>query len=529
METKRVGGTPNNEIINVYTPESINGLSYETDLSYPGKYPFTRGIYKNMYRGRLWTMRQYAGFGTAEETNKRYRYLLEQGQTGLSVAFDLPTQIGYDSDHPLAEGEVGKTGVAIDTLEDMEILFKEIPLNRVSTSMTINSTASVLLAMYVVLAKNNNIPLEVLSGTIQNDILKEYIARGTYIFPPKPSMRLITDTFKFCKENLPKWNPISISGYHIREAGSTAVQEIAFTLANGIAYVKVAIEAGLDIDEFGKRLSFFLNSHNHFFEEIAKFRAARRLWARIIKEKFKAQSDESARFRFHTQTAGCTLTAQQPDNNVVRVALQALAAVLGGTQSLHTNSRDEALSLPSEESAQIALRTQQIIGYESGVPDTVDPLGGSYYVERLTNEVEKRAQKYIDYIEEKGGALWAVESGYYQREILKSAYEYQKAIENKDRTIVGVNRFVTEKEKIKDVFKVSPKVAKEQIKQLKAVRKKRDDAKVRTSLDELKNKASANENLMPSIIQCVESYASLGEICDTLRSVWGEYRENVLV
>jgi len=542
---KKVSTTSDIEIEGLYTPESVRDSAYENDLGYPGGYPFTRGIYKNMYRGRLWTMRQYAGFGTAEETNKRYRYLLEQGQTGLSVAFDLPTQIGYDSDYPLAEGEVGKTGVAIDTLEDMEILFKEIPLDKVSVSMTINSTAAVLLAMYVVLAKKNNISLEVLSGTIQNDILKEYIARGTYIFPPKPSMRLITDTFKFCKDNLPKWNPISISGYHIREAGSTAVQEIAFTLSNGIAYVRAAQEAGMDIDQFGKRLSFFLNSHNHFFEEIAKFRTARRLWARIIKEKFKAKEADSARFRFHTQTAGCTLTAQQPENNVIRVTLQALAAVLGGTQSLHTNSRDEALSLPSQESAQIALRTQQIIGYESRVPDTVDPLGGSYYVEYLTNQVEERAKKYINYIEEKGGALWAVESGYYQKEIQKSAYEYQKAIEKKDRTIVGVNRFAqtgsdeppsggkrlleTEKEKIKDVFKVNPKVGKEQIKQLKAVRKRRDDGKVKASLENLKKMASTDENLLPSVIQCVESYASLGEICDTLRSVWGEYRESVLV
>ena len=530
MEKKRKFSTTSDiHVENLYIPESAGEFEYQKDLGSPGEHPFTRGIYKDMYRGRLWTMRQYAGFGTAEETNKRYRYLLEQGQTGLSVAFDLPTQIGYDSDHPLAEGEVGKTGVAIDTLEDMEILLEEIPLDKVSTSMTINSTASVLLAMYVVLAKKKKVPLEVLSGTIQNDILKEYIARGTYIFPPKPSMRLITDTFKYCKENLPKWNPISISGYHIREAGSTAVQEIAFTLANGIAYVKAAIEAGLDIDDFGKRLSFFLNSHNNFFEEIAKFRAARRLWAKIIKEKFEAKDDASARLRFHTQTAGCTLTAQQPENNVVRVALQALAAVLGGTQSLHTNSRDEALSLPSQESAQIALRTQQIIGYESGVPDTVDPLGGSYYIEYLTNGVEKRAKRYIDHIEEKGGALWAVESGYYQREIQKSAYEYQKAIESKKRTIVGVNKFVTEKEKIKDIFKISPKVGKDQVKKLKALRQKRDNAKVKGCLEELKKQASTEENLMVPIIQCVENYASLGEICDVLRSVWGEYRESVLV
>jgi methylmalonyl-CoA mutase N-terminal domain/subunit len=526
---KKLSTTSDIEIDSLYTPESIIDLDYEKDLSCPGSYPFTRGIYKNMYRGRLWTMRQYAGFGTAEETNKRYRYLLEQGQTGLSVAFDLPTQIGYDSDHPLSKGEVGKTGVAIDTLEDMEILFKKIPLDKVSVSMTINSTASVLLAMYVVLAQKNKIPASCLSGTIQNDILKEYIARGTYIFPPKPSMRLITDTFKYCKENLPKWNPISISGYHIREAGSTAVQEIAFTLSNGIAYVKAALESGLDIDEFGGRLSFFLNSHNHFFEEIAKFRAARRLWARIIKERFGAKNPESAKFRFHTQTAGCTLTAQQPENNVIRVTLQALAAILGGTQSLHTNSRDEALSLPSQESAEIALRTQQIIAYESGVPDTVDPLGGSYYIESLTTEIEQRAKKYIDYIDEKGGALWAVESGYYQREIQKSAYEYQKAVEKRERIVVGVNKFESEKERIKNVFKVSPKVQKEQIARLKKVRSKRENNKTKKSLENLQKTALKDENLMYPIIECVESYASLGEICDALRSVWGEYRENVLV
>jgi methylmalonyl-CoA mutase N-terminal domain/subunit len=526
---KKISTTSDIEIAPLYTPESIADWVYNRDLGYPGEYPFTRGIYKDMYRGRLWTMRQYAGFGTAKETNKRYRYLLEQGQTGLSVAFDLPTQIGYDSDHSLAQGEVGKTGVAIDTLEDMEILFEEIPLDKVSVSMTINATASVLLAMYVILAKEHDISLDLLSGTIQNDILKEYIARGTYIFPPKPSMRLITDTFKYCKENLPKWNPISISGYHIREAGSTAVQEIAFTLANGITYVKSAIEAGLDIDEFGKRLSFFLNSHNNFFEEIAKFRAARRLWAKIIREKFGAKDPDSAKFRFHTQTAGCTLTAQQPENNVIRVTLQALASVLGGTQSLHTNSRDEALSLPSQESAEIALRTQQIIAFESGVPDTVDPLGGSYYIEYLTNEIEKRAQKYIDFIEEKGGALWAVESGYYQKEIQKSAYEYQKQIENKERTIVGVNKFETEKEKIKDIFKINPKVAQEQVKRLKEVRKKRDKEKVKNCLENLRKKALTDENLMYPIVECVECYGSLGEICDVFRSVWGEYKENVLV
>ncbi len=526
---KEISTTSDIEITPLYTAESIQDCDIDSDLGYPGEYPFTRGVYKNMYRGRLWTMRQYAGFGTAKETNKRYRYLLDQGQTGLSVAFDLPTQIGYDSDHPLSEGEVGKTGVAIDTLEDMEILFDQIPLDKVSVSMTINATASVLLAMYVVLAKKNNVSLASLFGTIQNDILKEYIARGTFIFPPKPSMRLITDIFKYAKENVPKWNPISISGYHIREAGSTAVQEIAFTLSNGIAYVKAAIEAGLNLDEFGKRLSFFLNSHNNFFEEIAKFRAARRLWAKIITEKFGAQDPDVAKLRFHTQTAGCTLTAQQPDNNVVRVTLQALASVLGGTQSLHTNSRDEALSLPSQKSAEIALRTQQIIAYESGVPDTVDPLGGSYYVEYLTNEIEKRAKKYIDFIEEKGGALWAVESGYYQREIQKSAYEYQKQIEKKERTIVGVNKFETEKEEIKDVFKISPRVGQEQIKRLKAVRKKRESEKVKNSLENLRKKALTEGNLMYPIVKCVESYASLGEICDVLRSVWGEYQENVLV
>ncbi len=526
---KKVSTTSDIDIEELYTRESVSDLAYERDLGYPGEYPFTRGVYKNMYRGRLWTMRQYAGFGTAKETNKRYRYSLGQGQTGLSVAFDLPTQIGYDSDHPLSEGEVGKTGVAIDTLEDMEILFAHIPLDKVSVSMTINATASVLLAMYVVLAKKNNVSLDLLSGTIQNDILKEYIARGTFIFPPKPSMRLITDIFKYAKENIPKWNPISISGYHIREAGSTAVQEIAFTLSNGIAYVKAAIEAGLNLDEFGKRLSFFLNAHNNFFEEIAKFRAARRLWAKIIRERFGVKDPDAAKFRFHTQTAGCTLTAQQPDNNVIRVTLQALASVLGGTQSLHTNSRDEALSLPSQKSAETALRTQQIIAYESGVPDTVDPLGGSYYVEYLTNEIEKRVKKYIDYIEEKGGALWAVESGYYQREIQKSAYEYQKQIENKERTIVGVNKFETEKEEIKGIFRISPKVAQEQIKRLKAAKKKRDKEKLKKCLENLRKKALTDENLMYPIIECVEHYASLGEICDVLRSVWGEYQENVLV
>jgi len=520
--------TSSNIVLNeLYTPEDVKDLHYQADLGFPGNYPFTRGIYPNMYRGRLWTMRQYAGFGTAKETNQRYRYLLEQGQTGLSVAFDLPTQIGYDSDHPHSQGEVGKTGVAIDTLKDMEILFDQIPLDKVSTSMTINSTAIVLLAMYLTLAKKNKIPFSSLAGTIQNDILKEYIARGTYIFPPKPSMRLITDIFRFAKDNLPKFNTISISGYHIREAGSTAVQEIAFTLSNGIAYVKAAIDAGMEVDEFSKRLSFFFNSHNDFFEEIAKFRAVRRLWARIMKEKFKAKDDGSCRLRFHTQTAGCTLTAQQPENNVVRVTLQALASVLGGTQSLHTNSMDEALSLPSEKAAKIALRTQQIIAYESGVTQTVDPIGGSYFIEWLTNRIEQEARKYIDHIEENGGAPWAVESGYFQKEIQKSAYDYQRKIEREEKVVVGVNRFAEEKENIKeDIFKVNPKVQQEQIKKLKGVKSKRDKNKVKSLLKELKNKAQGQENLVYPVMDCVEAYATIGEICDVLREVWGEYKES---
>jgi len=531
MEDKRKFLTSSNiSLQELYTPEELADFDYQRDLGYPGKYPFTRGVQKDMYRGRLWTMRQYAGFGTALETNKRFKYLLEQGQTGLSVAFDLPTQIGYDSDHPLSSGEVGKTGVAIDTLKDMEILFDKIPLDKVSTSMTINATASILLAMYVALAKKQNVPLNLLSGTIQNDILKEYIARGTYIFPPHPSMRLTTDIFKYSSENLPKFNPISVSGYHIREAGATAVQEVAFTLANGITYVQAAINSGLKVNDFAKRVSFFLNSHSNFFEEIAKFRAARRLWAKIIKERFGAEEDV-CKLRFHTQTAGCTLTAQQPENNIIRVALQALSSVLGGTQSLHTNSMDEALSLPSEKSAQIALRTQQIIAYESGVTDTVDPLAGAYFIEALTNRLEDEARKYIDYIVKNGGALWAVESGYYQKEIQKSAYEYQKMIESKEKVIVGVNKFETkaEKEKRKRIFKVSKKGTSEQIKRLKEVKEKRDKEKVRKSLDELKNKTNTAENLMNPIIQSVEAYASIGEICEVLKSVWGEYEQKVII
>lgn len=513
----------------LYTPEDIKDQNYERDLGFPGKYPFTRGIYDTMYRGKFWTMRQYAGFGTAEESNKRYRYLLSQGQTGLSVAFDLPTQIGYDSDHPMSKGEVGKTGVAIDSLKDMETLFDGIPLDKVSTSMTINSTAIVLLAMYLALARKKKISFNLVSGTIQNDILKEYIARGTYIFPPKPSMRIITDIFKFAKDKLPKFNTISISGYHIREAGATAVQEIAFTLANGIAYVEKAISAGMKVDDFAKRLSFFLNSHNDFFEEIAKFRAARRLWAKIMREEFKAKDEDSCKLRFHTQTAGCTLTAREPENNVVRVTLQALASVLGGTQSLHTNSRDEALSLPSQLSAQIALRTQQIIAYESGVGSTVDPVGGSYFIEHLTDEIEKKAKEYIEHIQKNGGALWAVESGYYQKEIQRSAYDYQKRIEKKENIVVGVNRFETEKEKIKEIFRVDPKVASEQIKRTNDLRKKRDNKKVFSSLKELEEKAKSDENLIYPVLESVENYATIGEICDVLRRVWGEYRENVVI
>jgi methylmalonyl-CoA mutase N-terminal domain/subunit len=526
---KNISSTSDIEIAPLYTPESIADWDHSRDLGYPGEYPFTRGIYPNMYRGRFWTMRQYAGFGTAEESNQRFKYLLSQGQTGLSVAFDLPTQIGYDSDHPVAYGEVGKTGVAIDSLKDMEILFDGIPLDKVSTSMTINATAIILLAMYLTIAKKNNIPYHLPSGTIQNDILKEYVARGTHIFPPRPSMRLITDIFKFAKDNLPKFNPISISGYHIREAGANAVQEIAFTLANGIAYVKAAIEAGLKVDDFAKRLSFFLNSHNDFFEEIAKFRAARRVWAKIMKDEFGAKEDDSLKLRFHTQTAGCTLTAQQLENNIVRVTFQALASVLGGTQSLHTNSKDEALSLPSEQAAQTALRTQQIIAYESGVTNTVDPLGGSYYIEYLTDQIEKEAKEYIDFIQENGGALWAVESGFYSKEIQKSSYEYQKQIEKNEKIIVGVNRFEIEKEEIKDIFKIDLKTQKEQIKRLNQVKKERDYGKVERLLKILKTKAQSDENLVYPILECVEAYATIGEMCDVLREVWGEYKENVIL
>ncbi len=513
------------ELKRLYTPLDVADIDYCEDLGFPGEYPFTRGVQPTMYRGRFWTMRQYAGFATAEETNKRYKYLLEHGQTGLSVAFDLPTQIGYDSDHPLAEGEVGKVGVAIDTLKDMEILFEGIPLDKVSTSMTINSTAAILLTMYMAVAEKQGVKSEALQGTIQNDILKEYPARGTYIYPPLESMRIITDIFAFCKENLPRWNTISISGYHIREAGSSAVQEVAFTLANGIAYVEAAIQAGLDVDSFASRLSFFFNSHNNFIEEIAKFRAARRLWAKIMKERFKAKRDESCMLRFHTQTAGCTLTAQQPDNNVVRVAFQALAAVLGGTQSLHTNSRDEAYALPSEDSVRIALRTQQIIAYESGVAEMIDPLAGSYAVETLTNEIEKKAMEYIQKIDEMGGAIKAIESGYIQQEIAESAYQYQKEIESKKRIIVGVNQFQIEEPPLRDILRIQPEVEKYQKEKLSRVKKERDPGKVKEALAKLKKAAQGTDNVVPPILEAVKAYATLGEISDTLREVFGEYRE----
>jgi len=507
----------------VYTPLSAPESDYMKELGLPGSYPYTRGVQPTMYRGRLWTMRQYAGFASAEVSNKRYKYLLEHGQTGLSVAFDLPTQIGYDSDHSMARGEVGKVGVAIDSLKDMETLFDGIPLGKVSTSMTINAPAAILLAMYVQTAAGQGIDSEKLKGTIQNDILKEYSARGTYIFPPAPSMRIITDIFAFCSRNIPMWNTISISGYHIREAGSTAVQEIAFTLANGIAYVEAALEAGLKVDDFAPRLSFFFNAHLDFFEEIAKFRAARRLWAIIMKERFGAKSPKSLMLRFHTQTAGCTLTAQQPQNNVTRVTLQALAAVLGGTQSLHTNSMDEAFTLPSEEAVQTALRTQQLIAYESGVANTVDPLGGSFYVERMTKEIEERTQTYIDEIDEMGGAVAAIEQGYIQREIQESAYAYQKAVEEGRQIVVGLNKFQDEEVPPKDLLRVDLGVMESQVAKLKQLKAERDNIAVDSAIGKLKKCAQGSENLMPPITEAVKSYATLGEICDTLREVFGEY------
>lgn len=509
----------------LYTPEDIAGRDYNELLGYPGEYPFTRGIQPTMYRGRLWTMRQYAGFASAEESNKRYRYLLEQGQTGLSIAFDLPTQIGYDSDHPLAQGEIGKVGVAIDTLRDMETLFQDIPLDKVSTSMTINSTAPVLLAMYIALAKKQGVDPTKLDGTIQNDILKEYIARGTYIFPPRPSMRLITDIFRYCGEHVPRWNTISISGYHIREAGATAAQELAFTLANGIAYVQAAIDVGLDVDTFAGRLSFFFASHNNLFEEVAKFRAARRLWAGIMKERFGAQEPRSGMLRFHTQTGGSTLTAQQPDNNIIRTAMQALAAILGGTQSLHTNSRDEAYATPSEEAVTIALRTQQVLAYESGVADSVDPLAGSYLVESLTNNLEAEAREYIERIDSLGGALTAIEQGFPQREIQESSYRYQKGIEGGNKVVVGVNKFVSPYPKPTGLLRLDSEVAKKQMGRLAQVKRERDNTAVGVALEWLEEVARGTENTMPAVLECVAAYATIGEVCDVLRGVFGEQRE----
>jgi methylmalonyl-CoA mutase N-terminal domain/subunit len=518
------------EIKRVYTPEDIQDLDYVEDLGFPGDYPYTRGVQPTMYRARFWTMRQYAGFGTAEESNKRYKYLLQQGQTGLSVAFDLPTQIGYDSDDPMAEGEVGRVGVAIDSLEDMEILFDGIPLDQVSTSMTINSTAMILLAMYIAVAEKQGVSQDKLSGTIQNDILKEYIARGTYIYPPEPSMRLITDIFEYCSKYMPKWNPISISGYHIREAGSTAVQEVAFTLADGVAYVEAAIKKGLDPNVFGKRLSFFFAAHNNFLEEIAKFRAARRLWAKIMKNRFGVTDPEAMKLRFHTQTGGSTLTAQQPLNNIIRVTIQALAAVLGGTQSLHTNSYDEALGLPTEESARIALRTQQVIAYESGVADTIDPLGGSYVVEAMTNEIEKRAMEYIEKIDQMGGMIKAIESGYVQKEIHESAYKHQLAVEKGEEIIVGVNKFQIEEDlKQTQILKVDPELEKKQKERLKKLKERRDNEKVKKLLNKIKEVAATDENLFPYVLEAVKAYATVGEISNALREVFGEYTETMII
>ncbi len=503
--------------------------SYLNELGFPGEYPFTRGVQPSMYRGRLWTMRQYAGYASAKESNQRYRYLLEHGQTGLSVAFDLPTQIGYDSDDSLALGEVGKVGVAISSLEDMATLFHDIPLGDVSTSMTINAPAAILLAMYVAVSKRHGIEINQLRGTIQNDILKEYIARGTYIFPPEPSMRLITDIFSFCQREIPHWNSISISGYHIREAGSTAVQEVAFTMANAIAYVEAAQSIGLDIDQFAQQLSFFFNAHNNFLEEIAKFRAARRLWARLMAERFGAKNPASMRMRFHTQTGGSTLTAQQPENNAVRVALQALAAVMGGTQSLHTNSMDEALWLPTEKAVRLALRTQQVIAYESGVADSADPLGGAYLVEYLTDQIEQRAQAYLDNIDQMGGAQSAIEQGYIQGEIQEAAYQYQRELEAKDQIVVGVNAFEVDEDLELEPLRVDPSIEAEQCQRLAELRKRRDQTRVHEMLTQLETAAHGDENLMPVFIESVENDVTLGEICKTLRQVWGEYQPPVWI
>ncbi|MGA9291039.1 MAG: methylmalonyl-CoA mutase family protein [Ignavibacteriaceae bacterium] len=525
-EFTTVSFTPVNPL---YIPDNNSPDKFDDKIGYPGSYPYTRGIQPTMYRGKLWTMRQYAGFGTANESNKRYRYLLEQGQSGLSVAFDLPTQIGYDSDDPISYGEVGKVGVAIDTLADMEILFDKIPLDKVSTSMTINAPASVLLALYIAVAEKQGISKDKISGTVQNDILKEYIARGTYIYPPKASMRLVTNIFEFCSKEIPKWNTISISGYHIREAGSTAAQEIGFTLSNGITYVEAALRSGLNINDFGTRLSFFFNAHNDLFEEVAKYRAARRLWAKIMKERFSAKNPKSMMLRFHTQTAGSTLTAQQVDNNIIRVTLQALAAVLGGTQSLHTNSKDEALALPTENSVRVALRTQQIIAEESGVASTIDPLAGSYYVESMTDNIEREAEEIINKIDSLGGMINAIENGYVQSEIQKAAYEFEKQFESGRKTVVGVNKFRTDDHENPELLKIDMKIQNEQIKFLNKVKNERNNEEAAKKLNELKNAANGNDNLMPFILNAVNAYASVGEICNSMREIFGEYKEHVVI
>ena len=513
----------------LYTPADLEGWDYDRDLSYPGQFPYTRGVQATMYRGRLWTMRQYAGMGDAEESNRRYKYLLSNGTTGLSVAFDLPTQIGLDSDNPLAMGEVGKVGVAIDSIEDMMRLFDGINLEKISTSMTINATASILLALYMVTARRTGRDVRKLSGTVQNDVLKEYIARGTYIYPPAQAMRIITDIFSYAHENVPEWNTISISGYHMREAGCTAAQEVAFTLANGISYVQAAIDAGLGVDDFGPRLSFFFNAHSNFLEEVAKFRAARRMWARIMRDHFGAKNPKSLMLRFHTQTAGSTLTAQQPENNIVRTALQAMAAVMGGTQSLHTNSFDEAMALPTEQSARIALRTQQIIAYESGAPQTVDPLAGSYYIEALTNQIETQAREYLDKIDAMGGTLKAIERGFIQQEIQNAAYEYQQAVDRLESIVVGVNAFELQEEKRIPLLHMDESLERKQVERLRAVRAKRDQAKWQAALKKVEDTARGTGNLMPPIVEAVEANATVGEISDAMRRVYGEYHETVVI
>ncbi|MEZ4704963.1 MAG: methylmalonyl-CoA mutase family protein [Bdellovibrionota bacterium] len=515
----------NHPIERLYTPADVEGLDYQRDLGMPGEYPYTRGIHPTMYRGKLWTMRQFAGFGTAKDSNKRYHYLLSQGQTGLSVAFHMPTIMGYDSDHDRSRGEVGKTGVSIDTLDDMETLFQGIPLDKVTTSMTINAPATILFSMYLAVAKKQGVSWDHVGGTTQNDILKEYIAQKSWIYPPKPSMRLITDMMAFASQHVPRWNTISISGYHIREAGSTAVQELAFTLADGIGYVQAGIEAGMDVDEFAPRLSFFFNAHNDFFEEIAKYRAARRIWARTMKERFGAKNPKSMMCRFHTQTAGCSLTAQQPYNNIVRTSIQALAAVLGGTQSLHTNSLDETLALPTEEAVTIALRTQQIIAQESGVAATIDPFGGSYFVEKLTSEMEEKALRYIQQIEDMGGIIEAIEKGFPQKEIGNAAYLYQKQLESNEKIIVGINEYVETDEQPIPTMQLDPEVERIQIENVRRVKAKRDMAQVQKTLQTLEQAARGKDNVMPYIIDAVQSYASLGEICDVFREVFGEYHD----